>query len=367
MMKKNKCTFFSQSLSRIILVVTFLISSTGWAQEDKSDSQYLRELEKFRRTVKLTPILLDKTEYGPDDVIKPLAGFMNTGSGDLALPLKPGVPVTVSSNKTSFATAAWEIHRKDNKPVFINRFKNKTDTLGLMGFILFDSTIKAGESSKINFRDVSIRELNLPSGQYELILQTAPYCANEDALLLRKISAGNLTATQKIVFSVNNPDYQKTNLSQVKEDSEKLDSQNEPFIRKITSTLKVSELSLSATVVKKGNSFKAECHWENPAKEDLVCPLRSNGSLSFSYQWYVVKLPEVKGKAKMGYGGGIFNPAKIVDNNQNQLTIPTGFIFPFEQEIKTDELEIGSYEVSVEVSFGGKKIKTSSAKFKVIK
>lgn len=353
--------------SVLILLVLNIFSHAAAAEDSKSVSRYLKDLEKFRRSVKLTPIVLSKTEYGPEDVLEPIAGFINTTNQDLIVPLNPGVTVSTSSNNVQFALAYWTIHRKDNQDIFVSYDHSKmTDTLQPMASAASDSVIKAGKTSEINFRKRTIKELNLPSGQYELVLKTFPMNREQDAQSLKKISDGNLTATQKITFTVDNPLFQKINLTQIKQNTESVVKQNESIIKKITSTLKVSKLVISTTEVKRGNSFKAECYLENPTKEEIVFILPADHSLEFCEQWYVQKLPSAKNEPKPD-GGGLFQPVKLAKNNQQEIKIPAELSYVIQRDIDTVDLEPGFYETSVDITFAEKKIQTVSARFKVTK
>ena len=377
MMKKNRHPFFSQSLTRIFLVVTFLISSTGWAQDSKTESRYLKDLEKLRKGVKLMPIKLDKTEYSADDVFKPVAVFRNTTTVDLVIPLLPGVAVSESTNNIPYALCSWQLHRKDNKDVFIDRAFNKSDTMSFVPILTVDgSMIKTGGDSQIPFpwKD-TIKKLNLAPGQYELILETYPVPIRSSlsptfSKKISEVSDGNLRASQKVIFSVENPDYKKMATGDAKKDTESVLRKNEPIIRKMISTLKVSELTISNTEVKKGTDFSAKCYLENPTKENLV--YSTSNRLSFCYQWWIKKLTGVKGNMKQVAqpdGGGIFHPVIFenrVRNEDQDITITPGLSYEIKETKRTDDLDPGLYELSVDITFGDKKIKTSSVKFKVI-
>jgi hypothetical protein len=319
------------------------------------------------------PIELDKTTYTPEDIFKPIAVFKNITKEDLIVPVQPGVLATDSEYKVSILFFDFWIHRKDNKQIFLDPFtKLKTDSTRLScgNKAEFPLKIETGGNFTIPINQCSVvKLLNLPSGEYELVLYTRPYSDGSSEVSLKKISPGNLIRTEKITFSVENDDYNKISLNEVKKDRENLSKQNDPISKKFVSILKVSELTISNIEVKRGSSFIATCNLDNPSKDDLVYThsIVHGSSLHFRHLWLINKIPIIQGRQIIASPTTIFYPTqtKLSDIKDRKITIAPQSSYEIKCTVDTDKLEPGLYELSVNIMFGDKMLKTTPIKFKV--
>lgn len=313
----------------------------------KAKANYLKDLEKFQKSLTLSPITLEKTDLKAGDVVKPTASLINQTAEELIVPQSPGE--SASAHQSLAGLIHWSLRRKDGKPVDPTDVPN-AGKKGVHPYVLFlgsvsFSGLKPGGKHELPVWDIDVNKLNLASGDYEV---TASFVTDGS---LRKV-----IATQAAAFTVDNPNAIPAAQVILKRKEEQ--AIRAAISRQMAATLKLSELTLSNTNVQKGGTLSAGCQLTNPTAKDVSVPPESKYVLGD--QWYLTKLP-YPNQQREPYGGGS-------RDLPDKAGFGAGKSIELSMTVSTNDLEPGSYELAVEVNdIAGVVIGVRKQKFRVVK
>lgn len=313
----------------------------------KAKSNYLKDLEKFQKSLTLSPITLAKTDLKAGDVVKPAAALINQTAEELIVPQAPGE--SANAHQSLAGLIHWSLRRKDGKPVDPTVApdagkKGARPYWLFLGSVSF-SRLEPGEKHVLPARDIDVDKFNLASGDYEV---TASFVTDD--------SLNKVIATQVAAFTVDNPNaIPPAQVIQKRKEGQAIWA---TISRQMATTLRLGEISLSNTNVQKGVSISAGCQLANPTAKDVSVPPESG--YVFGNQWYLTKLPYPRQRREPYASANEHLPDKDRFGAGKSIQIST--------IISTDDLEPGSYEVAVEINdIAGAVISLRKQRFRVVK
>ena len=328
--------------SLIVLLILSPIHVVS-AQDSKKVARYQAEMAKIYASVSVRPVELDRSVVKSGERLKATAVLENTSALDFVIPPVPGTTAdSVLGNED------WYIRRLDGG--------KKGERVRRHGLILRVPELKAGEKVPLKFTagEVDPKVENLASGKYEISVDFIS-------------TANRVVGSSSAVFEVVNPDFVDPAVLARKR---KLDAGKlETYGKEIFAKLKLADMTVSNSTVKRGVAVEATCELVNMTKADVVLPddpvFRNIGNpdayskrnaVIGMYQWMVEK----GGATVSGAGGSVFTmPADGV--------FPAGYKMPMNNSIETRDLPPGQYELTLTVrDCGHKVVGVKKQRFRVI-
>lgn len=323
----------------------------GHAAETPSPRDKARmssEAQIFYSSLALSSIQLSKTSLGSQDSVLPACSLVNRSSKEI---VAPSSGEQSGSLRESVGMVEWALRRKDGKPFASYGYGYGTNREGQ--FILFRgivviSTLKPGEAHKLPAWEIDVTKLNLASGSCEITVQFIPISS---VRTFPKLVAG------PVGFTVDNPlALTPAQVAQKRKDEM---ARRATLSRQVLSALRLSEMTLSISTIPKGGTLSAACRLSNPSDKNLVIP-EEFSKQALCEQWYLTKQP-AKGGVRDPYGGGLLSLPE-------EGSFGAGKSMDISLNISTSQLEIGTYEVAVEVTdVSNAVIGLRKQKFKVVK
>lgn len=298
----------------------------------KAIAKYQAEMAKIYASITVKPVELDKAVVRSGERLKATSALVNNSSSNFVIP-----PVFGTAADSILGDEDWFIRRLDGG--------KKTERIRRHGLILRMAEFKAGETLPLTFwaGEVDPKAENLATGKYEISVDLVS-------------TAHKVVGTAAAVFEVVNPDYVEPSVlaRKRKQEGDKL----EVYGKEIFAKLKLADLTLSTSSVKRGVSVEATCALVNTSKADIPLPddpvFRTIGkaekfdkkfAIIGMYQWLVEK----GGKTVSGAGGAVF---EMPDDG----VFPAGHEMPFKNLIDTKDLPPGQYEITLTIRDCGNKV-----------
>lgn len=292
---------------------------------EKDTREFGKLIDKMGRSLKASPVELDRALIRPGEDFGARAFLVNHGAADLAMPPDPWRPA-----EKGLYSGSWYVRRLDGRGKFGKESNVSNDNR------MPAEVIKAGERLECRCRfDPFV--WNLESGDYEMIVKFAD----------------GKWGTSRAVFRVENPGHVPD--SQLRRDTERQKEADAAMMRSFLSGVTLQPLQLSARSVKAGADVDATSGLVNAGRTALSAP---GESALLSVDWYLDDgTPMVEGLRRV---------YRHEDLDLNSRKLEPGASIPLRVQVSGADLKPGNYELILEVKdSSGRSLPSRRAKLRV--